>query len=430
MSGLASLLKTFGKQVSGSDSVASAMTKSLMDKGISVNIGHKARSINKNIDAVIYSVAIKEDNPELIRAKKLGIPCFVRGKALGFVSQEYKNVIAVAGMHGKTTTTAMLYHIFKCLGKNPTLHIGGEIDNETKNIVIGGKDFFITEACEYGDSFLYLKPTVSIINNIEKEHLDYFGSLRNIYKSFNKFMCASGKCFVNSNLKGKIVTLEDCYFGKENTFAQNICKTSKGYEFDVILEGEFYGRVKLNVEGKYNIHNCLGALLVAEHFGFDKQKVLLALESFHSVKRRFERVGKLNNLQVIFDYAHHPTEIKNSIRTAKSLKQGKVFVFFQPHTYSRTKFLSKEFSRCFKGAEEVFVCSTYKAREKYDKSGDEKSLASSIRLVNGKIASYGGINEVIAKAKSYADSGVMLFVGAGDMQNIVQKELFGTNLLI
>lgn len=423
-SAIAKWLVNRGIKVSGSDSKDSHILSELKSLGVKVYIGHKSKNVEAGTQVVIYSLAIKEDNPEFVKAKNLRIPIIKRGEALGLISQKYKNVIAISGMHGKTTTTAMIYHIFKQAKLNPTLHIGGEICEGQGNLVLGSTDFFITEACEYGDSFLSLYPDVSIINNVEREHLDYFGSLKNIYKSFNKFMQKSKVCFVTSKENKKLVTLPKLYFGSNGYWkTKNVKKTSAGYSFDVYCGDDLWGKVFLNIDGKYNIHNALGAIAVADYYKIDKQTIIKSLCSFASVKRRFERVGRLKGLEVVFDYAHHPTEIKNAIKTAKELNMGKVYVYFQPHTYSRTKSLKNMFSKCFNLADSVFICSTFRAREKFDPEADEKALSNLLQTVRHENIKHGDINEVIKDVKGISGSGVLLFVGAGDMQNKV-KEAF------
>lgn len=423
-SGIAKILLSHGIKVTGSDRVSSVFTEELKALGVKVYIGHKSKNVEKDTDLVIYSLAIKDSNPELVIAKKLNIKAVKRGEALGLISREYKHTIAIAGMHGKTTTTAIIYKIFKDVGFDPTLHIGGEIDNEHKNIVLGSKDYFITEACEYGDSFLSLTPEVSIINNVEREHLDYFKNLKNIYKSFNRFMIGSKVCFVDGKQKGKLITLDDRYFDNGYLNAKNIKKEQEGFSFDVFEGDDFWGRVRLNVPGRYNIHNALGAIMVAKYYGISKQSIIKSLCEFKSVKRRFEGVGKVFGHKVIFDYAHHPTEIKNAIKTAKELNAGKVYVYFQPHTYSRTKSLKDLFKKCFSGADSVFICSTFKAREKFDPEADEKALSELVESVRHESVKSGDIETIIKDIKEKKEKGVLLFVGAGDMQSKV-KVAFG-----
>lgn len=423
-SALAQLFLSKGYIVSGSDCKTNDYIEHLKSLGVDVSIGHSEENISKDIDLVIYSLAIKEDNVELKKAKQLNIPCIKRGEALAIVSKWYKNIIAVAGMHGKTTTTAMVYHIFKEAGLNPTLHIGGEIDGIAKNVVIGGEEYFITEACEYGDSFLYLRPDVSVINNVEKEHLDYFKNINNIYKSFDCFMKRSKKCFVNCSCKQRLITTPASYIGKGSfTCAKNIKKQGEGYCFDVFIGEDFYNNFALFIAGKYNIDNALGAIAIANYYGVDKNVIADALKNFKGVKRRFEKVGRYNGHLVVFDYAHHPTEIKNAIQTAKSLNQGKVYVYFQPHTFSRTKSLKEMFLKSFKGADSTFICSTFNARESYDPDGDEKALATSLKNAGQKNVFYGDVKSIIEDLKLKKEKGILLFVGAGNMQNAIKTHL-------
>ncbi len=423
LSAIAKLLKHNGICVSGSDNKDSSVLADLKAMGIKVTSQHSLKNISKDIDIVIYSLAISPDNPELKKAQKLGIKCIKRGEALGLIAQNYSHVIAIAGMHGKTTTTALIYHIFKSAGLNPTLHIGGEIDIQNKNLVIGNKDYFITEACEYGDSFLSLRPDTAVINNVEREHLDYFGNLKNIYKSFNVFMLQSKKCFIDYKQRTKLVTTKECYFDGGYWRAEKIRKQKIGYSFDVYKEDVCLGRVSLGIEGKYNIHNALASIAVADSYNIPIKTTFNAISTFRGVKRRFERVGRIEMGEVIFDYAHHPTEIKNAIKTAINLKQGKVYIYFQPHTYSRTKSLKDLFEKCFEGADSVFICSTFKAREDYDPEADEKALSRLISKVKHHNIGSGDIGEVLKDVKAKKENGVFLFVGAGDMQDKVKNIL-------
>lgn len=424
MSAIAKFILNKGIVVSGSDINKSGYTQDLKNAGAKVYFSHNKNHL-KNVDLVIYSLSIKDDNPELVYAKQKGIPCIKRGEALKLIASEYDNIIAVAGMHGKTTTTALIYQIFTTCGYNPTLHIGAEVDEKIKNIVIGDKDFFITEACEYGDSFLSLYPDVSVITNVEKEHLDYFKNLKNIYTSFNRFMLQSKKCFINEKLKQRLITTNNSYFGQNSgARAVNIKKKEKGYTFEVFVEDKFYGKISLGLECKHNINNCLAAICVANYYSLDKEKVIKAIGTFKGVKMRFEDVGFYDGHRVIFDYAHHPTEIKNSILAAQKLAKNCVYVYFQPHTYSRTKLLKSQFKKCFKGAESVFVCNTYKAREKYDFDGDEKALAALISD-NVPCVKYGKVEDILLDIKSKTQKGILLFMGAGDMQKNIKALLKG-----
>ena len=354
MSALALLVKSEGKIVTGSDLSKSAITKKLKQKGVKVYKKHRATNI-KNCDLVVYSGAVPSENPEIKMANQKNIPVIERSELLYLISKQYKNVIAVSGTHGKTTTTAMIAYIFMICGLNPTVHIGGEFGAIDGNIKLGRKEFFITEACEFRDSFLTLKPTVSVINNIELEHLDYFKNFDNEVKSFNKFAYKTKKtCFINSKI-APLIKKEDNirtygYSNSNSLYVRNIRLGSDNkYSFDCYKGKCYIGNFKLNVYGKHNIENALAAISVCLEYGIDYNVIYLGLKSFTNVHRRFELVGLYKKCMMIHDYAHHPTEIFNTIKTCKEVFKKKVICVFQPHTYSRTKTLIENFSKCFDG---------------------------------------------------------------------------------
>ena len=392
-SALAVILKSQGYNVSGSDKVESLTTKKLQTLGIPVSINSVSEFIY-NAHLVVVTGAVKEDDKELILAKKLGLNVVSRAKMLGMLAKQYKNVISVAGTHGKTTTTGMISKIFLDAKKNPTIHIGGNMQEINGNVNVGEKEFFITEACEYQDSFLSLKSDVCVILNVQPDHLDYFKSFDNIKKSFKKFAN-------NTKKKGIVVYNRDdenaCLNYKQNVVsyalngfgvvsAKNIKEYEKGkYQFSCHVLGNKMFTCKLNIYGKHNVYNALASISVALYYGIDKQIIKKAIESFKGIKRRFEDYGLINGTKVIHDYAHHPTEIQAIIKTAKSLTKKDVYVVFQPHTYSRTKLLYDEFLNCFNGAKEVLVYKVYSAREKESEGINEKELARGLSL-NGQTA--------------------------------------------
>ena len=428
MSALAVLLKKSGKQVSGSDICKSEITKNLKKQGIKVFHKHCAKNI-KGCDLVVFSGAIAPENPEIIQAKNLNIPVIERSVLLSMIASEYKNVIAISGTHGKTTTTAMIAYIFMICGLKPTVHVGGDFEYIGGNVSVGESDYFITEACEFRDSFLTLKPTVSVITNIETEHLDYFKTFENEKKSFNKFAQNTKKCcIINGRYKNLIRQKEVVTFGYSNSnslFARNIKKGEDNkYSFDCYKGKAFIGNFKLNVYGKHNIQNALAVIAVCLEFEIDYNVIYLGLKNFNNVHRRFEFVGTYKNAYLIHDYAHHPTEIISSIKTAKEVFKKKIICVFQPHTYSRTKTLIDSFGKCFDGLDLLYLLKTYSAREKFEYLGSADYLKEKILNSSPNFAVKGVYNkkQLIKEIKKEDLCGsVILFLGAGDIENLPKK---------
>lgn len=428
MSALAKLAKDKGIVVSGSDCRATEALRQLKKQKVKVFTKHKAKNV-LGADLVVYSSAISKDNIEINKAKELNIPIIERAKFLGEIAKEYKTVVSVSGMHGKTTTTAMISNCFLRFGLNPTIHLGGNFPLISGNLYIGGKDFFITEACEFKDSFLTLSSTVSVITNIEREHLDYFKNFKNIKNSFNKFVKNTKEiCFVNYAYlkyiedKRKVVTFG---FNKNADFYARKIKTDKGcYSFDCFKKSEFLGRVTLNIEGRHSILNALAMICVCSYFSIPTRDIFSSLKQFKNVDRRFEKLGKFNGADVIFDYAHHPTEIKKTISTCLNKTKNPVVCVFQPHTYSRTKSLIKNFCSAFLGVESLILVETYSAREKYDFLGSCENLKETIEKECKNIKTYGVFSkkQVVGFLRSYdLKDKTLLFLGAGDIEDAVKK---------
>ena len=430
MSALAVFCKSKGVNVCGSDNSNSEIILGLKRKGIKVYSKHKGRNII-GCNLVVFSGAISQDNPELVEAYKQNIPIMERSEFLGKICEGYKNVIAVAGTHGKTTTTSMIAHIFMVAGLNPTVHIGGYQSQIGGNLHIGSNEYFITEACEFRDSFLQLKPTVSVITNIEFEHVDYFGSLERENKSFNNFVNATKKesfasfsCKKNITPRGRKVHFVGAKTGLN---AQNITLCDDGkYSFDLYCKKDYICNLKLNVYGKYNIQNALLAIAVARRFGIDINIIQLAIRTYEPVHRRFEQLGFFARNIVVQDYAHHPTEISCSINTCKEVFGKKIVCVFQPHTYSRTKCLIDSFTKCFDGLDTLILLQTYPAREKYDYLGSAQCLKSKIENLHPKFAVQGvfNFNQFLKHIKSMQISNsIILFLGAGDIEQMAGKLL-------
>ncbi len=378
MSALAHMLLDFGYQVTGSDSQTSHLTESLQKAGAKISIGQSAENI-QNPDLVCYTAAISSANPELIKAKTLGVPVIERAELLGALMKLYRYPIAVAGTHGKTTTTSMLSLVLLEADTDPTILVGGELPQISGNFRIGKKDYLPFEACEYVESFLYFHPFLSIITNVEEDHLDYFSDINHIITSFRKFasltspsgciiVCSDDKnaCQVVQNTDKKVV-----FYGLRETnsdyTAGNLMIDKSGFpHFTVLRKGETLVDLDLKVAGNHNILNALAVTAAADFLGLSMDAVKRGLESFTGTKRRFEHLGKVNGCEIVDDYAHHPTEIRTTLEAAKGMEYQDTWVVFQPHTYSRTKSLLHEFAEVLPLADHVLIADIYPAREVYD----------------------------------------------------------------
>ncbi len=427
MSALAHILKFFNYRVSGSDRTETELTKKLSSSGIEVFIGHDPKNI-KDPDLVCYTAAIPDNNPELVKSRSLGIPTMERAELLGEIMKSYKFPIAVAGTHGKTTTTSMLSLILLSAELDPTILVGGELAQINGNYKIGGNEYLVFEACEYVESFLHFNPYISIITNVEEDHLDYFTGINHIISSFVKFarlnspdgciiVCSDDKNAMNvvQNIDKRV--LKYGIIGTNNDFrADNIHINENGQtECEVYLHEKLFTKLTLNVHGTHNIYNALAALAAAWEIGIDAEHIRRGLESFGGTKRRFELLGKANGFTVIDDYAHHPTEIAATLKTTKELTKGDVWCIFQPHTYSRTKAFLKDFADALAIADKAIIADIYPAREKYDGSVHSCDLAA----LNEKflyINDFEAIQEyVLNNAK---ENDIVITMGAGDVFKI------------
>ena len=426
MSALAIILHKNGYKVSGSDLVKSDITKILERQEIKVNYKQVKNNI-KDAEICVYNSAIKENNEELIACKEKGIVILKRAEILQEITLNYKNLISITGTHGKTTTTGMIATIFNGCNKNPTIHLGGNLNSINGNVQVGSKDYFITEACEYMDNFLYLNSKVGVITNIEEDHLDYFKNIENIIKSFNKFAeNTSQVLIVNENYSNLIKSKHLTYGKNKNSFAYyKIIKVNKnlGYDFDVYIDKKYYDSYSLKVIGEKNVENATASILVSFLYNLDKRKVKHALNNFYGVNRRFEFIGKINNCNAYIDYAHHPTEIKNVIENLKKVTTKKIYVIFQPHTFSRTKKLFDKFIDVFKDVPDLILYKTYPAREEMIEGGDYLDLYKELKKINQTVKKAGNksaLKKIIEK--NLQPSEILLFLGAGTI-DLIAKDI-------
>ncbi len=431
MSAIAHILLSLGYRISGSDRTKTNLTDNLEKLGVSICEGQKAENITTP-KLVCYTAAIAKDDPELLSAKGKGIPCLERAQLLGQLMTLYRYPLAIAGTHGKTTTTSMLSLILLSAKLDPTILVGGELSQIDGNFKIGTTDYLVCEACEYVESFLNFRPFLSIITNIEADHLDYFGNLSNIIASFKKFarlnsplghiiVCSDDKNTLSVVQNIKTNVLKYAINDKKADFvAENIrVNGNRGASFDVLLRGEKFVSLDMQVAGEHNILNALGALAAAYTLGIPKEAIVLGLESFCGTKRRFEKLGEFNGVTVIDDYAHHPTEIKATLKTVKEQGYNNVWCVFQPHTYSRTYTLFDEFKEVLPLADKLIIEDIYSAREKYDGKVHSCDLAAAIP----KAIYMNDFKATVKYIKKNAKPGdVVMTIGAGDVFKI-GKEL-------
>lgn len=429
MSGIAQILQNQKVyNISGSDMNISSITKNLQNNGIKIYIGHSSSNISKDIDLVVYTAAIKKDNPELCYARELRIKTMERAEFLGELMKDYKYPICISGTHGKTTTSSMVSEIFMASKTNPTISLGGILSSINSNIKIGAKDYFILESCEYCESFLNFNPHSAIILNIDEDHLDYFKDLNHIYKSFKDFAKLVDKdgvlvintdienySYVTENLDCNVITYGNNDFS--DWTAKNISFDENGFStYTAFYKGSEFAKISLNVVGKHNIFNSLSACALANFYGISKEAIKQGLNNFKGTARRFEFKGEFNGVTVIDDYAHHPTEILATISAAKNKNINKLWCVFQPHTFTRTKSLLNEFAESFREADEVIILDIYAAREKDNGEIHSKDLVEKINLL-GKNAIY---IENFEKAKEYLSTNckpndMLITMGAGNV---------------
>ena len=375
MSGLAEILADAGFQVSGSDQSRSALTEMLEEKGINVFYGQRSQNITDDIDCAVFTSAIRQDNPEYIAVHEKNIPCLTRGELLGQLMKNYETPIAVSGTHGKTTTTSMISEILLGADLDPTLSIGGILKTIGGGIRVGGPKYFVTEACEYTNSFLSFFPKIGIILNIEEDHLDFFKDLADIRRSFRKFaqlLPKDGCLIINDAITdlGEITEGLPCKvitFGSTphaDYYYQNIVYDEKGYpSFTLYSPDKDPRQFSLQVPGEHNVCNALAAIALADLLTIPEETTASAIHGYKGIDRRFEYKGTIGGVTVIDDYSHHPTEIIAALHAARNYPHKTIWCVFQPHTYTRTKALLKEFAKALTLADKVVLADIYPSRE-------------------------------------------------------------------
>lgn len=433
MSGIAELLLNMGYKVSGSDATLSKSTERLSSKGVTIIEGQTASNINDNIALVVYTAAIKDDNPELYEARKRNIPCIERSLLLGELTRMYENTIAICGTHGKTTTTSMVALSFIHGEKDPTVQVGADLRQlNNTNYRIGNSDFFIIEACEYVRSFLSFSPKSIILLNIEEDHLDYYKDLEDIKSAFNEFLTyapADGVIVYNNDdencidvAKNKVANKISIGINNESDWmAKNIEIVDGFYKFDAVNKEKTI-TIQLSVPGYHNIYNALSTIAISDFYNVSSNAIIDSLKDFTGAHRRFEFVGKLNDAKIYDDYAHHPTEIKATISAAKQMNYNKLWLIFQPHTYTRTSTLFNEFSEAFVGVDEVILTDIYAAREIDTGIVSSKMLSESINKISNNCKYIATFDEIETYLKeNVKENDLVLTVGAGTITKLGYK---------
>ena len=436
MSGLAEILLAEGFTISGSDMRRSALTDMLEGKGVHIFYRQSAENLTDDIDLVVYTAAIHKDNPEFAAIAQKGLPSLTRAQLLGQIMRNYKTPIAISGTHGKTTTTSMVSEILLQAQADPTLSIGGILRSIGGNIRVGKSDYFVTEACEYTNSFLSFFPKIGLILNVEEDHLDFFRDIHEIRASFHKFAAllpADGLLIINKEIAGLDVILKglSCrvitygstpdadYYYTDLQFHESACPTFLLHD----LAGNTQS-ISLSVPGEHNVSNAVAAIALADALFIDRSCTVSALSAFHGTDRRFEYKGVIGGVTIIDDYAHHPTEITATLQAAQNYPHKTLWCVFQPHTYTRTKAFLPEFAKALSLADKVVLADIYAARETDTLGISSRTLQAEIEKL-GKTCYYFPSFDEIENflLENCTEGDLLITMGAGDVVKI------GENLL-
>ena len=431
MSGLAEILLEKGFTISGSDSKESDLTRMLSSKGASIFYGQSSTNIIPGIDLVVYTAAIHPDNPEFAEAKLQNLPMLSRAELLGQIMDNFDQSIAVAGTHGKTTTTSMISEILLAADADPTITVGGILPSIGGNLRVGASPVFVSEACEYTNSFLNFRPKYSIILNVEAEHLDFFKDLNDIRCSFRKFAqntLADGATIINgeiadiqeltSGLAQSVITygFDSCY----DFYAVDLHYDDKACPCFTAMHGDTrIADICLRVPGRHNASNALAAIALAVTMGIPATAIIKGLDSFGGANRRFQYKGCVDGVTIIDDYAHHPTEIRATLTAAQNYPHKRLVLVFQPHTYSRTKAFLDDFADVLSLADVIVLADIFAAREQNTYGVSSKDILSRLKE-KGKNAYYFPSFEEIEKflLKNCVPDDLLITMGAGNVVEI------------
>ena len=431
MSGLAEILLEEGFTISGSDSKESDLTRALASKGATIFYGQKASNIIPGINVVVYTAAIHEDNPEYAEAVSQNLPMLSRAELLGQIMDNYDDSVAVAGTHGKTTTTSMISEIMLAADADPTISVGGILPSIGGNLRVGDSEMFVSEACEYTNSFLNFRPKYSIILNVEAEHLDFFKDLDDIRHSFRKFAgntLADGATIINGEIDNyqaltdglpqQIITYgfdpSFDFYATDLTYDDKACQ-----HFTAMHDGKKLAEIKLSVPGRHNASNALAAIALAVTMGLDTDAIVKGLDAFGGANRRFQYKGSVDGVTVIDDYAHHPTEIRATLTAAENYPHKRLVLVFQPHTYSRTKAFLDDFADVLSMADVVVLADIFAAREQNTFGVSSKDILARLKA-KGTESYYFPSFEEIEKflLKKCMNGDLLITMGAGNVVEI------------
>lgn len=434
MSGIAQILREQGFKVTGSDLQMNSTTQKLREMGIEIFQGHTSSNLKEGVDLLVVSSAIPKDNSEVQSALKRNIPVLKRGQMLAAMVNKQQG-IAVAGAHGKTTTTSMIYWVLNGCGLEPTFVVGGELQDSHINAKLGRCEYFIVEADESDASFLDILPYIAVVTNIEDDHLDFYKSVDNIKKAFTQFInqvkpegfaLLYGEDEYIKEIRPGLNVKTITYGESENNdyYIKNWEPREIGSVFSAYKGNSYLGQIELSVPGKHNALNAMAAVAVALEIGMDFEKVKVAIKGFHGAKRRFHIKGESFGIMVVDDYAHHPTEIKATLEAALALKRGRVIAVFQPHRYSRTEMLGQQLGEVFSVCDLAIFTEVYAAGEK-PIPGVDGRLVYEAALAAGCNAVY---LDSFKKIKKYllenTRAGDLVFtIGAGDVWRIGEEFL-------
>ncbi len=437
MSSIALMLKNMNATVTGSDIAENDYTKKLIDEGILVKYGHNTDLVN-NADIVVYTAAIKEDDPERIAAKEGNKETYERAEFLGMIMKEFKNSLCISGTHGKSTTTGMVSLIFLEANLNPTIQVGAMLSQIDGNTHIGDSNYFVLEACEYVDSFLHFFPTGVIITNIDNDHLDYFKNLDNIKKSFYRYVglipedgyLVKNNDDLNSSelqnhTKAKVIT-----YGIKNDAdykALNITINDLGhYSFDIYKDNDYLIHIDLNINGKHNVYNALASFALSHQYINDITVIKSGLEKYRGVGRRFEYLGTYNEAYIYDDYAHHPSEIKTTLASVKETKHNESWAVFQSHTFSRTKDHLDDFADVLSGFDHIIIAPIYPAREINTFNISEDMLVDKIKVNNKNVIYIDNFDDIENYLKeNVKPQDLVITIGAGPVNKVANKIVKG-----
>lgn len=429
MSALAEVMISEGVKISGSDRSSSHIIKKLKSLGANIYINHESKNITEDIDLVVYTSAISSDNPELLKAQEINLNIMDRAEFLGLIMKNYNHAVCVSGTHGKTTTTGMLSSILIETEMKPTIFLGGEMDSLGGNLLKGSYDLMLTEACEYKRNFLKFNPTMEVILNIDEDHLDYYKDLNDIESAFVEYaekLPEAGHLIVNvkheglfKNLKSSVVT-----FGPDSSadyYPENI-NLIPAPSYDLMHKGQKIASINLKVFGEHNILNSIAAAASCINLGVDAEVIERGLLDFKGTHRRYEYKGDLNGASVIDDYAHHPSEMLATLKTAKAYSKGKVITVFQPHTFTRTKKLLKDFAEALTHTDEAILLDIYAAREINTGEIHSKDILNLMKTIYNKDGHYAESFEAAAEIiKSLAHEGdTIITMGAGSVNEVAE----------